>query len=81
MRPPLGPASVRAQYTWFRRVYPGDALFFQVGRFNEFFAPADDALAQWLGLRPLRANRRHARYGFPIARARAYARRLLKAGH
>jgi hypothetical protein len=53
---------VRAQSPWFRRADPGDALFFQVGRFNAFDAPADDALAQGLGLRQLRANRRRARY-------------------
>jgi hypothetical protein len=33
-----------------------------------------------MGLRPLRANRRLARDGFPVERARADARRLLEAG-
>lgn len=79
-RPPKGLTSVRNQYAWFRRGLPGDALFFQVGRFFAFYAPMDDPIAIGLGLQPLKANRRRARYGFPLELARRYARALLKAG-
>jgi hypothetical protein len=52
-RMPRGLTSVRNQYAWVRRAYPEEVLFFQVGRFYEFYAPADDAQAEALGLRPL----------------------------
>jgi hypothetical protein len=70
-RIPRGITSVRNQYAWLRRAYPTDVIFFQVGRFDEFYASADDGQAEALGLRPLAPNRRRARYGFPVERARA----------
>lgn len=64
---PDGFRRVREQYRWFRRRFPDDVLLFQVGRFCEFYAPADAEIASQLGLVPMRRNRRGARFGFPLA--------------
>ncbi len=72
--------SVRAQYGWLRQRFPGDVVFFQVGRFYEFYGADDALLAQRLGLEPLAENRRGARFGFPLTLARRYARLLLRDG-
>ena len=68
--------SVRRQYRAYERTFRGSVLFFQVGRFCEFYGPAPQAL----GLNPLKANRRGARYGFPLARLAEYARVLIAHG-
>jgi hypothetical protein len=72
--------SVRGQYGWLRQRFPGDEVFFQVGRFYEFYGADDALLAQRLGLEPLAENRRGARFGFPLIIARRYARTLLRDG-
>jgi hypothetical protein len=64
---PEGFRRVREQYRWFRRQFPDDVLLFQVGRLCEFYAAGDAAVAGALGLRPLAANARGARFGFPLA--------------
>ena len=46
----------------------------------EFYGEADQAIADLLGLQRLGANRRGALWGFPVAFAWHYLRRLLKAG-
>ena len=63
--PPRGVRNIRQQYRYYRRRFPDTVLFFQVGRFIEFYQPGDKVTADWLGLAPLSANRRGARYGFP----------------
>jgi DNA mismatch repair ATPase MutS len=72
---------VARQYRYFRRRYPGDVLFFQVGRFMEFYQPGDVLIARELGLTGMAANRRGARYGFPVAQAGRHLLTLLRAGH
>ena len=84
--------SVRRQYCYFAQRFAGSTLFFQVGRFcddcmdaggratpgavAEFYGPAP----AHLGLNPIKANRRGACYGFPLARLAEYARALLEHG-
>ncbi len=72
--------SVREQYRWLRQRFPGDVVFFEVGRFYELYGADDVLLAQRLGLEPLAKNRRGARFGFPLVLARRYARTLLRDG-
>jgi len=77
---PLGLKGVARQYRYFRRRFLGDVLFFQVGRFIEFYQPGDILLADELGLRPIGENRRGARFGFPLAHMRRHLARLLANG-
>ncbi len=72
--------TVLGQYRCFRGFFTSDVLFFQVGRFIEFYGEADQAIAELLGLKRMADNRRGALWGFPIKQARYYLRRLLKAG-
>jgi len=78
---PKGLKTARSQYGYFRWRFPGDVLFFQVGRFFEFYGYRDRETVRLLGLRRLKSNRRGAQYGFPVELARQYARILLKRGH
>jgi len=57
-----------------------DVLFFQVGRFREFYQPDDAMHARRLGLEAMAANRRRARFGFPAAHTGKHLLALLKAG-
>lgn len=78
---PAGVRGVARQYRHFRRRFPGDVLFFQVGRFMEFYQPGDVLIARELGLTGMAANRRGARYGFPVTQAGRHLLTLLRAGH
>jgi DNA mismatch repair ATPase MutS len=71
---------VRDQYRSFRRAFPGDALFMQVGRYIEFYQPDERALAASLGLNPMQPNRRGARWGFPLRQFSGHLMRLLQQG-
>lgn len=73
---PDGFRRVRDQYAWFRRRFPGDVLFFQVGRFCEFYAPRDSRSAGQLRLRLMQRNHRGARFGFPLPQLDQYVARL-----
>jgi hypothetical protein len=42
---PAGLTNVRQQYLWYRWRFPGLVLFFQVGRFCEFYDAREEALA------------------------------------
>ncbi|MHB1083303.1 MAG: hypothetical protein ACYCZA_00465, partial [Thiobacillus sp.] len=57
-RLPPATGTVRQQYRHYRRRFAGYVLFFQVGRFMEFYQPDDALLACLLGLEPLAENRR-----------------------
>jgi len=77
---PDGLGSVKRQYRHFQWRFPGDALFFQVGRFMEFY---DAGRSEWparLSLQPMRRNRRDARCGFPLAQTRRHLSALLAQG-
>lgn len=71
---------VLGQYRYFRGCFPDDVLFFQVGRFIEFYGHADQSIAVLLGLGCMGENLRGALWGFPLAYVRYYLRRLLRAG-
>jgi hypothetical protein len=76
--PSAGP--VRVQYARWRRRFPGDALFFQLGRFCELYQARDAPLARTLGLRRITPNRRGARWGFPVKGLGRYLAAALAAG-
>ncbi len=63
---------VRQQFAYFAHRFTGDVLFFQVGRFFEFYESHNAEVAQVLGLAPMDKNRRGARYGFPKERFTVY---------
>jgi len=62
---PKGFERVSQQYGYFRWRFPGDVLFFQVGRFYEFYQTRDADVAGLLQLVPLTQNRRGARFVSP----------------
>jgi len=60
--------------------FPGDVALFQVGAFYELYARRDAAIAEVLGLKPLKENGRRALYGIPERLFGRYLARLLDAG-
>jgi hypothetical protein len=79
-RPPGGFRRVADQYRYYRWHFPGDVLFFQVGRFCEFYHPQDADLARLLKLKRLKPNHRRALWGFPVEQTRRRFRFLLEQG-
>lgn len=77
---PPGLRGVARQYRHFRRCFLGDVLFFQVGKFIEFYQPGDVLVAAGLGLQRMAPNRRGARFGFPLAHSGSHLLSLLAAG-
>ena len=77
---PPGLRGVTRQYRHFRCCFLGDVLFFQVGKFIEFYQPGDVLVATDLGLQPMAQNRRGARYGFPLAHSGSHLLSLLAKG-
>lgn len=77
---PSGLRGVARQYRWFRHCFLGDVLFFQVGKFVEFYQPGDVIVATVLGLQRMALNRRGARYGFPLAHSGNHLLSLLAKG-
>ena len=73
---PGGFRRVRDQYHWFRRRFPGDVLFFQVGSFCEFYGGLDEVVIRQLRLNSMGANHRGARFGFPLSRSDEFSGRL-----
>ncbi|MEN8133201.1 MAG: hypothetical protein ABFS45_24085 [Pseudomonadota bacterium] len=78
---PRGLQRVKRQYRHFRWRFPDDVLLFQVGRFMECYdigTPPD--WERWLELKPMRWNRRGARYGFPYRQVGKQLQTLLAQG-
>lgn len=65
------------QYLYYRWKFKGDVIFFQVGRFIEFYHARDGEIAEFLGLSKMKKNPRGARYGFPVNLINLYLKRLL----
>ena len=78
------------QYRHYRCRFPGDVLFFQVGRFMEsqgipslrdiFYQPDDAMPARRLGLEGMATNRRGARFGFPVSDIGKHLHKLIAEG-
>jgi hypothetical protein len=75
---PRGLRTTSRQYLYYRWRFKGDVLFFQVGRFFEFYHVRDSGVAHFLGLSEMRKNNRGARYGFPVNLLDRYIQRLLQ---
>ena len=74
---PKGLTNVRQQYAWVRGRFPGDVALLQVGAYYELYDRRDAPVAQTLGLKPLKENRRRALYGIPQRLFGRYLARLL----
>lgn len=72
--------TVRRQYEYFQKLFAGDIIFFQVGRFFEFYQNSSNKVAELLDLAPLKENQRHARFGFPINFMQKYLYQALSNG-
>ncbi len=73
--------SFKAQYQFFIRKYPGSLLFFQVGRFYEFYDKQAEIAQRVLRLKGTGARRGfRTRCGFPVNLQERYLRRLVKQG-
>jgi hypothetical protein len=77
---PPGLHGVAWQYRHFRRCFPRDVLFLEVGRFVEFYRLGDVFVATELELQSMARNRRGVRYGFPLAHSGSHLLRLLAKG-
>lgn len=75
---PRGIRMTSRQYLYYRWRFRGDVLFFQVGRFIEFYHVRDKETSNLLGLSKMRKNNRGARYGFPVNLLNRYIQRLLR---
>ena len=74
---PKGIRKTYQQYLYYRWRFKGDIIFFQAGRFFEFFSARDKEIAQYLGLSKMKKNARGALYGFPVSLINLYTQRLL----
>jgi len=73
--------SFKAQYQFIIRKYPGSLLFFQVGRFYEFYDKQAEIAQRLLRLKGTGARRGfRTRCGFPVNLQERYLRRLVKRG-
>lgn len=72
--------TVRKQYGYFQKLFAGDIIFFQVGRFFEFYHDSSKRVAELLNLAPLKQNRRNTRFGFPVRYMIRYLRQALDNG-
>jgi hypothetical protein len=73
--------SLKRQYRFFLRRYPGSILFFQVGRFYEFYDKQAEAAMEVLGLKRVEARRGfRTRCGFPVTLQDRYRIKLVKLG-
>lgn len=76
---PEGIKRTYQQYLYYRWRFSGDVLFFQVGRFFEFYHARDSGIAMFLGLSTISGkNSRGARYGFPTSLMGRYLIQLLR---
>ncbi len=70
---------VRNQYFYYANRFKGIALFFQVGRFFEFYN-GTSPLLDMLDLKPVKPNRRGVKYGFPLRFGENYAEIAVEQG-
>lgn len=80
-RIPAGLRTLRGQYRFFLGKFPGSVLFFQVGRFFEFYDEQAENVIKVLGLSRTKITRRfRIRCGFPINLKERYLRKFMNLG-
>jgi hypothetical protein len=70
---------VRSQYLYYANRFKGIVLFFQVGRFFEIYSDRSPVIGLF-GLKPLRPNKRGAKYGFLSRFGENYAKIAVEQG-
>lgn len=79
--PPFEPASLRGQYKWVTGRYGDYCIFFQVGRFCEFYGPQADRYGRPFGLKLEEGKRMPGiQCGFPVRYLTVFKKRLFQAG-
>ncbi|MEW6104351.1 MAG: hypothetical protein AB1630_11160 [bacterium] len=72
---------VKSQYDYFVNRFKGSIIFFQVGRYYEFYRQIDKNVRDALGLKEVkRTSRRGLLYGFLVKREDLYLERAKRAG-
>ncbi|MFK5948466.1 MAG: reverse transcriptase domain-containing protein [Methylococcales bacterium] len=71
--------TVRQQYHFFRCLFPDDVLFFQVGKYFEFYHKLQEPVLKLLNLVPIQKSSRGLFYGFPMTLQQDKISLLLKA--
>ncbi len=80
-QPPFSAGNLNAQVGWFRRRYPGYLIFFQLGRFFEFFGKQAREIGPRLGLAANRTRKGLGTVsGFPCNLVEVYQRQVLDLG-
>jgi len=78
---PASLGSLKRQYGFFLRRFPGSLLFFQVGRFYEFYDGQAERALGLLGLKTIAPRSGfQIRCGFPVNLQQRYLRRLVRLG-
>jgi RNA-directed DNA polymerase len=78
---PASLGSLKRQYGFFLRRSAGSLLFFQVGRFYEFYDRQAEMALRLLGLKSIEARRAfQTRCGFPVHLQETYLRKLMMLG-
>lgn len=72
--------TVRQQYAYFRWLFPDDVLFFQVGKYFEFYCHLNGLLLKLMGLSLIEKSNRGVRYGFPVWQQKEKMDVLIKSG-
>ena len=78
--PPFAPPTLQSQYIWASGQYEGYCVFFQVGRFCEFYGDQAVRYGRFFGLRPqlgLRVGGMQC--GFPMRNLKTFKARALQA--
>jgi len=88
--PPFEPANLRGQYNWVMKQYHGSCIFFQVGKFCEFYGEQAESYGKFLGLSTAdspnttgqagRAGMTGMRCGFPVRYLKNFKPKALNAG-
>ncbi|MBI5675183.1 MAG: hypothetical protein HZC48_05030 [Nitrospirae bacterium] len=86
--PTFEPANLRRQYRWAMEQYPEHCIFFQVGKFCEFYGEQAERYGRFFGLSPLtptlspkgRGRNFDIFCGFPVRHLKAFKAKALNAG-
>jgi hypothetical protein len=79
--PPFEPATMQSQYGWASGQYGGYCIFFQVGRFCEFFGDQAERHGPFFGLRPQTGHRMAGiQCGFPVRNLKTFKTKAFQAG-